>query len=116
MNRTSFYGEIYTTDSEIVRSTLAEWLHADDLKTRVKIFGEHIVYEGDNIYVFAENSTQPGQRNFLFQGHTGAGLDETRQKLGQLRDLFKARNIKSDFDYVVVNESGEEISEEFQVR
>jgi len=114
MIRTNFYGELLTKDSDLAREILEEWLDAD-LKVRVKILGDHIVYEDSQTYVFAESGVHPGRETFLLQGHFDVGLDESREKLQRLHDLAKLRSIEMDADYMQVNEAGDEVSEEYHI-
>jgi len=115
MNRTKFFGEAYTHDSELVRSVLAEWSGASNLEVRVKIFGDRVIYEDDTTYVYAEIGTEPGQQDCLLQGHIVASLDDAKKRLQSLVDTFKAKGIATYLDLTEVNDAGDDVSDEFRV-
>jgi|SRR5271157_1243878 len=116
MNRVKFFGEAYTHDSELVRSVLAKWSSATDLEVRVKIFGDRVTYEDDVTYVFAEIGTGPGQQDCLLQGHLLTSLDDAKKRLQSLVDMSKARGVEAYVDFTEVNDTGDDVSNEFRVK
>src|SRR5262249_33217482 len=98
MNRVKFFGEAYTHDSETVRSVVAEWVGKPDLAVRIKVLGDQVIYEDDTAYVYGEIGVTSGQEDCLLQGHLAAKLDEAKQRLQRLVDLFKARSVEAYLD------------------
>jgi hypothetical protein len=117
VNETAFYGLIYSGDPETVCKLLGKWL-GTDVAVKTRLLGEEIVHEGNDFYLYAHTAfhTAGEQRNFLFEGHTSYGLEETKQRLEQLVQLCKEEGVKCECEYVHVNQDGDEISDQFQVR
>lgn len=117
MNRTAFYGTIYTGDFEVVKNILQAWVGEGSLKVKITLSGEDITYGSGELYLYCHNAIgdQGVTPYYLLEGHTSAGLDETRQMLERLLQLCKEHNVVGTFEYVEVNEAGDELSDQFQV-
>lgn len=116
MNRTRFYGEAYVHDSEIVRRAVAQWVAANDLTVRVKVFGDQVIYEDETVYIFAEIGTEVGQQDCLLQGHLVAGLQAATERLRNLVNLFKQNAVEVYIDCMEVDDAGDEVSEEVRIK
>lgn len=117
MNRTAFYGTIYTDDFEVVKRILKKWLGTEALDVKIRLSGEEITYETEEFYLYCHNAigSQGITPYYLLEGNTSLGLDETRYRLEKLLSLGKAENVVATFEYVEVNDAGEEVTEEFRV-
>ena len=52
MNRTAFYGTLYTGELEVVQRLLQAWLGAEKLNVRIRLSGEEITTEeNDDFYL-----------------------------------------------------------------
>jgi hypothetical protein len=116
MNETAFYGLICSGDPETVRKLLGNWL-GTDVALKIRLLGEEIVHEQNDFYLYAHTAfhTAGEQRNFLLEGHTKDGPEETKQRLEKLVQLCKAEGVKCECEYVQVDQDGNEISDQFQV-
>jgi hypothetical protein len=117
VNRTAFYGTIYTGDVEVVQHILQAWVGGGSLKVKITLSGEDITYETEKLYLYCHNAI--GDQGFtpyyLLEGHTNTGLDETRQMLEKLLQSCKEQKVVGSFEYVEVNEAGDEVSDQFEV-
>ena len=117
MNRVAFYGSLWTGDYTIAADLLRSWLKTVDLDVKIRLSGEEIVYEDEELYLYCYSaaSSQVGEPSFLLEGHTARSLDEARSMLQALSKLCRDQDIEGDFEYVAVNENGDEVSEQFQL-
>jgi hypothetical protein len=118
VNRTAFYGTLYTGELEAVQSLLQAWLGAGTLNLKIRLSGEEITTEeNDDFYLYCHNAmgSQGNTPYYLLEGNTSAGLDDTRQRLEGLLNLCKEQGVACDLEYVEVNEDGDEVSEQFQL-
>lgn len=117
MSRIAFYGSLWTEDFARVADLLSSWMNTDDLNVKPRIFGEEITYENSGIYLYCHSAEdeEGGESSFLLEGHMVRSLDEVRTQLYALADLCESRGIESDFEYVEINEQGEQVGEEFQL-
>jgi hypothetical protein len=117
MSQTNFYGQIYSGDVAVVRELLQAWLDVDRLDEKLKLSGAQLVYDGAQRYVYAyEASASGGPPYFLLEGHQRAGLDETHQQLQALLMRCSARGVNAVIEYVAVDDTGDEISDQRTVR
>lgn len=116
MDRIAFYGNLKTSDSEAVTRLLRDWLGTDRLDTKVGRMGVEIVHEVEGFYLYCNEADRPGMAPFyLLEGHLDGTLDTARARLMELARLCAERNIGRRFEYVQVNEVGDEVSEEYTV-
>jgi hypothetical protein len=117
MNRISFYGTIYSGDFEVVKRILEEWLEPEALKVKIRLSGEEITYETEEFYLYCHNAlgSEGVTPYYLLEGNTSLGLDGTRDRLEALLSLCKSENVVGTFEYVEVNDDGDQVSEEFRV-
>jgi hypothetical protein len=117
MNRTAFYGTIYSGDFEVIKRILEKWLGPEVLDVKIRLSGEEITYETEEFYLYCYNAigSEGVTPYYLLEGNTTVGLDETRHRLENLLSLCKAENLAATFEYVEVNDAGEEVSEEFRL-
>ena len=118
MDRIAFYGNIKTGDSEAVSRLLRDWLKTEQLDLQVGRVGVEIVHEDEGLYVYChEAGAQPGRAPFyLLEGHQDGTLDAANARLRELALLCAERNLGCGFEYVQVNEDGDEVSEQFTVK
>jgi hypothetical protein len=114
MVKTAFQGLIHSGDLKAVSSLMAEWVKTEKLKLKVKLSGDEIVYEDNTLYFYCHSAM--GEPLFLLEGSLSGTLDEAKALLQQLLQLCKSRKIAASFDYAQVNEDGDEISDQFQVK
>src|SRR5262249_6070896 len=107
----NFYGRISSSDIAVVRELLAAWLRTEMLSEKLKLSGEQLVYETEDVYVYSHAAD--GGPYFLLEGHRSARLDETRFWLQQLFDACTVRGVSAALEYVAVDPDGHEISEQF---
>jgi len=116
VNLTAFYGTIYTGDLEVLRTILQQWLGPESLDTKIRLSGEELTYESENLYVYCHNAVgQTDNPRYLLEGNTSVGLDETSRRLKELLKLCQGHNVVCSLEYVEVNEAGEEVSELFEL-
>lgn len=117
MNRTAFYGTIYTGDFDLIQRILQSWIGAGSLQVKIRLSGEEMTYESEALYLYCHNAlgSQGSTPYYLLEGHTNSGLNETRQMLEKLVLLCKEQNVSCTCEYVEVNEAGDEVSDEFRV-
>lgn len=117
MNRTAFYGTIYSGDFEVVKSILEKWLGPEVLDVKMRLSGEEITYETEEFYLYCHNAigSEGVTPFYLLEGNTSSGLDDTKHRLEKLLSLCTAEEVEASFEYVEVNDDGEEVSEEFRV-
>lgn len=116
MNRTAFYGTLYTGDFEVVQRLLQAWLGAENLNVKIRLSGEEITTEeNDDFYLYCHNAlgSQGTTPYYLLEGNTSAGPDATRQRLEGLLNLCREQGVNCSLEYVEVNEDGDEVSEQF---
>jgi hypothetical protein len=118
MDRIAFYGNLKTCDSEVVSRLLRDWLKTGQLDVQVGRVGVEIVHEVEGFYLYChEAGTQPGRAPFyLLEGHLEGTLDAANARLKELARLCAERNLGCSFEYVQVNEDGDEVSEQFTVK
>jgi hypothetical protein len=111
MDRIAFYGNLETGDCEAVTLLLRDWLKTEQLDVKVGRVGLEIVYEVEGFYLYChEAGSQPGQAPFyLLEGHLDGTLDVANARLKELARLCAERNIGCGFEYVQVNEDGDEV-------
>ncbi len=114
MTQTNFYGRIASGDVVIVRQLLQTWLGTERLDEKLKLSGEQLVYEDDRVYVYA-SAAAAGSPCFLLEGHRRAALDEVKPWLQRLLAGCVARGVNATFEYVAVDDDGQEISEQYGV-
>jgi hypothetical protein len=117
MNRIAFYGRIYSDDYMVIAALLKNWLKTEDLDIKIRLNGEEIVYEDDQIYLYCYNSVakEGVTPNFLLEGNMSGTLDAVKVLLHQLLQLCQEQNITSSFEYVEVTEDGDEVTEQFYI-
>jgi hypothetical protein len=118
VNRTAFYGRIFSGDPEVVTRLLETWIGREQLKVKVRLSGEEMQYEDERMSIYCQNAAgaQGGSPNYLLEGNTSATLGETGVMLQRLLDICRNAGVAATFEYVEVNEDGEEVSEEFYLR
>lgn len=117
MNKIAFFGSIYSDDYKIVATILKQWLSTDTLDLKIRLSGEEIVYDSEKVYLYCYNAVtnQAEKPSFLLEGNMSGTLDQARSFLKQLLELFGEQSIASSFEYVEVNEDGNEASDEFYI-
>ena len=111
MNPTNFYGTFDSGDIAVVRELLRAWLRTDGLSEKLMMTGWQLVYETEDVYVYAY--ADHAGRSFLLEGHRRAGLEETRSWLQQLLDACTVRGVSAELEYMAVDPAGDEISEQY---
>ena len=114
MTQTNFYGRIASGDVAIVRQLLQTWLGTERLDEKVKLSGDQLVYEDDQVYVYA-SAAAGASPCFLLEGHRHAALDEVRLWLQRLLAGCVVRGVDATLEYVAVDDNGQEISEQYSV-
>jgi hypothetical protein len=117
MNKIAFYGRIYSGDYQLVADLFKDWLKTEDLDIKIRLGGEEIVYEDEQIYLYCYNSAsnETTAQNFLLEGNTSVSLDDVKLLLQELLQLCQAQNITSSFEYVEVTEDGDEVTDQFYI-
>lgn len=113
MTQTNFYGRIASGDVAVVRQLLQTWLGTERLDEKAKLSGDQLVYEDDQIYVYA--SAASAGSCFLLEGHRRAALDEVGPWLQRLLAGCIARGVDATLEYVSVDDDGQEVSEQYSV-
>jgi hypothetical protein len=115
---TTFYGRIYTGEFEVVTRILERWIAPGQLRTKIRMSGEEIEYDGErlNFYCHTAAGPQGGTPSYLLEGEARASLDETKEMLQRLLEICREMGVTATFEYVEVSEDGEELSEEFYIR
>jgi hypothetical protein len=109
----ALYGNIRSSNHTVISSLLTEWLGAQKLDVKVRLGGAELVYEDANTYVYCHSeATGP---LYLLEGHTTGTLDDAKALLQRLLQLCKKRSLVGRFEYVQVNEDGDEVSDQFTV-
>lgn len=118
MEKIAFYGNITTGDAEAVSRLLRDWLKTEQIDVQLGHVGVEIVYEGEGFYLYChEAGTSPGRAPFyLLEGHQEGTLGAANARLRELARLCAERNLGGSFEYVQVNEHGDEVSEQFTVQ
>ena len=111
MPQASFYGRIASDDVGVVRELLRAWLDTSRLDEKLKLSGEQLVYESDDVYVYAHAAD--GAAQFLLEGHRKSGVDETRSWLQELFERCAASGVAATLEYVAVDDAGQEIGEQY---
>lgn len=114
MTQINFYGRIESRDVAVVRHLLQAWLGAERLDEKVKLSGDQLVYEGEDLYVYASEAAA-GAPYFLLEGHRRAALDEVGQWLQRLLADCVLRGVDAALEYVAVDGDGREIGEQHSV-
>ena len=114
MTDRAFYGRIYSGEVQQVAGLLERWIAPGSVRTKIRISGEEIEYEDERLRFYSHNAAGEPP-NFLLEGSTSASLDETRRMLEALLALCRDAQVTATFDYVEVDENGEEVSEEFSI-
>ncbi|MDZ8109228.1 MAG: hypothetical protein RM338_26875 [Nostoc sp. DedQUE12a] len=117
MNKIAFYGTISSGDYKVVADILKNWLKTEDLDIKIRLSGEEIVYEDEQVYLYSYNSvTVEGvPPSFLLEGNMSRTLEEVKVLLQQLWQLCQEQNLTSSFEYVEVTEDGDEVTEQFYI-
>ncbi|BAZ27730.1 hypothetical protein NIES4074_01580 [Cylindrospermum sp. NIES-4074] len=117
INRTAFYGSIYSGDYQVVANLLKNWVQSEDLNIKIRLSGEEILYEDERLYLYCYNAmdNEGVASSFLLEGNMSGTLDETKVFLQQLRQLCKDQYIIGSFEYVEVTEDGVEVSDQFYI-
>ena len=116
MSQTNFYGVMHFPEVAVIRQLLHSWLRVDHLKEDLGLTGEELVYDDEQVYMYAHASTSRNRETFfLLEGHLHAGLEETKDWLQKLLSLCTVQGVKVELEYAAVNEAGEEISDQFTV-
>ena len=117
MNRIAFYGSLWTGDYKAVVRLMGEWVKSPHLDIKLRISGEEISYEDERLYLYCYNavSTEGIKPSFLIEGNMAMTLDKAKLMLQDLKKLCIKYHFESNFEYVEVNEDGDEISEQFHV-
>jgi hypothetical protein len=116
MAQTAFYGRISSGDVDAVRSIFENWLGTEKLNVKLKLSGEQIVHEDSRIYVYCYRASGSVDEDmFLLEGRLNDGLDETKQQLERLLRLCKEHKLVCDFEYVALDEAGDQTGDQFQV-
>ncbi|MBW4612006.1 MAG: hypothetical protein KME21_01740 [Desmonostoc vinosum HA7617-LM4] len=117
MNKIAFYGAINSGDYKVVAAIFKNWLKTEDLDIKIRLSGEEIVYENEQIYLYSYNSvtTEGVTPSFLLEGNMSKTLDEVKVLLQELWQLCQEQNISSSFEYVEVTEDGDEVTEQFYI-
>jgi hypothetical protein len=118
VSNVAFYGRVYSDDVEVVVRILEAWIAPERLRTKTRISGEEIEFEDERLSFYCYNAagTQGGNPNYLLEGKTAGSLEETKAMLQRLLEICRETNVTATFEYVEVSDSGEEISEEFEIR
>ncbi|MEH2366556.1 hypothetical protein [Nostoc sp.] len=117
MDKIAFYGSIDSDDYEIVASILKKWLATDNLRIKIRIIGEEIIYENEKIYLYCYNEIidEGEEASFLLNGNISETLEQVKELLQQLLQLCREQDINSSFQCVEVNENGDEVSEKLYI-
>ncbi len=117
MNRIAFYGSLWTGDYKVVVDLLGEWAKTTNLDVKLRLSGEEIVFEDESLYLYCYNAvpSEGIEPSFLLEGNMTTTLDKAKLKLQALAKLCTELHVEGDFEYVEVNEHGDEVGEQFQV-
>ena len=117
MNRIAFYGSLWTNDYTVVADLIGKWVKTTNLDIKLRLSGEEIVYEDEHLYLYCYNavSSEGIDPSFLLEGNMAGTLGEAKLMLQALAKLCTHHHVVGDFEYVEVNEDGDEVSEQFQV-
>jgi hypothetical protein len=118
MNKIAFYGSIWSGNYKVVAAVLGKWTKTEDLNIKIRLGGEEIIYEDEQIYLYCYNAVtnEVTPSSFLLEGNISRTLDEAKLLLKQLLELCKAHQIVGSFEYVEVTEYGDEVSNEFYIK
>jgi hypothetical protein len=118
VERASFHGTIETGDADAVTLVLQNWLKTENLDIRIGRLGVEIVHEDEGLYLYCyEAAAAPADAPFyLLEGRADGALDETGARLQELMKLCRARSIECSAEYVALDETDEEVGEEFTVK
>lgn len=114
MNRIAFYGSLWTSDYTVVVDLIGKWVKTTHLDIKLRLSGEEIVYEDERFYLYCYNavSSEGVDPSFLLEGNLAGTLDEAGLMLQELAQLCTNHYVAGDFEYVEVNEEGDEVSEQ----
>lgn len=118
MNKIAFYGSIYSEDYQAISALLKDWIGTDTLDIKIRLGGEEIVYETEELYLYCHNTTssKESEPRFLLEGNMSGTLDEAKICLQGLLQKCRDKHINGHFEYVEVNEDGDEVSDQFFVQ
>jgi len=93
MNKIAFYGTIDSGDYKLIAAIFKNWLKTEELDIKIRISGEEIVYENEQIYLYSYNSmtTEGVPPSFLLEGNMSKTLDEVKVLLQQYFGQFLNR-------------------------
>lgn len=113
MNRIAFYGVLGTGDAPLAAAVLGKWVKAS-LVPKVRIGGVEIDHEDERVSLYChEASVKPGgPPELLLEGSMAGTLEEAKASLVELRDSFRARQVRADLEYVEVDDDGQEVGEQ----
>ena len=111
--KVALYGNIRSGKHEVVSRLLSEWLKTDKLDVKIRLGGSELTYKDAKLYVYCHSTaTEP---LYLLEGHTSGTLDDAKVLLQRLLQLCKQQKLVGRFEYVQVNEDGDELSAQFSV-
>jgi hypothetical protein len=118
MDNLAFGGSIDSGDLETVKRVLGKWMSTDELKVKIRLGGEEIVYESDEVYFYC-HTDQPGpagEPGYLLEGHVSGTPDHARELLERLLASFAREGIQSRFEYEPVDDEGNKIGDQVFIR
>lgn len=117
MGKLAFYGILESGDLQKVSRLLGEWMAAERLDVKVRLGGEEIVCESDKVYFYCQTGTPSpgGEPRYLLEGQLSGTPEEARELLERLLASCKREGITSRFEYVPVDDDGNEIGDQIFV-
>ncbi|MDY6785812.1 MAG: hypothetical protein SW833_25225 [Cyanobacteriota bacterium] len=118
MNKIAFYGSLESDNYKAIASVLKNWLKTEELDIKIRLGGEEIVYENEQLYLYCYNavSNEGGVQSFLLEGNMSGSLDEAKALLQKLIKSCNNEYITGNFEYVEITEVGDEVSDQFYLK
>ena len=106
-----------TEDGSVALTVLESWLGAGNaLRHKVRLFGEEIVFEDAELYVYAyTGAAAAGPNWFLLEGHTTAELAAAIARFELLLARCTEAGVVATVDLCEIDEDGDPVGDEHRL-